>query len=74
MKWRHTKRAIKRKDQWNRVVLWKDKQTWQNLSQTNQKKEGEDPISKVSGKRGKLQQISLKSRDSLGIFWKLTFQ
>jgi hypothetical protein len=39
MKWR-----LKEQRQWNKeLVLWKDKQNWQILSQTNQKKERTDP-------------------------------
>jgi hypothetical protein len=67
MKWKPKKNT---KYQWNKNFnLWKVKQDWLTLKQTNQKKEGEDPNKKIRDEKGYVQQTPLKFRESSGEYF-----
>jgi hypothetical protein len=63
MKWRQKNNTM---NQWNkRLVLWKDKQAWYTFSETKRKREITE-INRITDEKGDTQQISKKSRGSLG--------
>jgi hypothetical protein len=67
MKWRLKNNT---KDQWNKLVLQKDKQDWATLSQTSQKKGKRPKFKKLEVKKEILELKPLKSKESLGIILK----